>query len=67
MFVFTHNQSDYCGMSDLHKGNQNARKYRKGAVRKNVSLDPELVERVAGRGEKLSPLINRLIRKWLNG
>ncbi len=54
-------------MSDSHRGNQNARKYRKGAIRKNVSLDPELVERVVEKGEKLSPLINRLLREWLKG
>lgn len=53
-------------MSDAHKGNQNARKYRKGAVRKNISLDSEIVERVSERGEKLSPLINRLLKEWLN-
>ena len=53
-------------MSDSYKGNQNARKYQKGAVRKNISLDPEVVDRVAQKGEKLSPLINRLLRKWLN-
>jgi len=52
-------------MSDLQKGNQNARKYRRGAVRKSISIDPELVDRVAEKGEKLSPLINRLIREWL--
>jgi len=53
-------------MSDLQKGNQNARKYRNGAVRKNISIDPELVDRVAEKGEKLSPLINRLLKEWLN-
>lgn len=52
-------------MSEGYRGNRNAKKYEGGAVRKNVTLDPEVVEAVKRKGEKLSPLINRLLREWL--
>lgn len=52
-------------MADGYQGNQNARKYEEGTVRKNVTLEPEVVREVKKSGEKLSPLINRLLKEWL--
>ena len=54
-------------MAKGYEGNQNARKYDSGTVRKNVSLEVEVVEKVKESGEKLSPLINRLLKDWLKG
>ncbi|MDF1754855.1 MAG: hypothetical protein P1U89_18860 [Verrucomicrobiales bacterium] len=52
-------------MEKGYQGNQNARKYDSGTVRKNVSLEVDVVEKVKDSGEKLSPLINRLLKDWL--